>query len=373
MHELVWSWRTSAWGCPIDCAAAASATPPKVAWQKCEVVETPEVLNDPVVLHHSVKFTGLNPGTTYEYSAGDGTEAGSSEWRIVSTAPAPGGDFALMYLGDPQCGLEGWGKLLEGAFARHPNVGALLIAGDLVDRGNERTNWDHFFLRASRVFGRVPLMPCAGNHEYLDRGPFLYRALMDLPQNGPDGADHGLVYSFEYADAFIAVLDSTRAVFDAVEANRQAEWLDRVLAETKRTWKLVMFHHPVYASHVSRLYPELQAAWVPVFDRHSVDLVLQGHDHAYLRTHPLRENRRADASEAGTTDVVAVSGDKFCEQDARDYGAVGLTNVSTYQTIEVSAPDQRLTFRAWDAAGHEVDRFVIDKRRRSSRAPMCAN
>ena len=27
---------------------------------------------------------------------------------------------------------------------------------------------------------------------------------------------------------------------------------------------------------------------MPIFDKHHVDLVLQGHDHAYLRTYPLR-------------------------------------------------------------------------------------
>ena len=68
-----------------------------------------------------------------------------------------------------------------------PDAAFLLIAGDLVDRGNERTNWDHFFLRAAGVFERLPLMPCVGNHEYLDQGPRLYRAFFDLPRNGPAG------------------------------------------------------------------------------------------------------------------------------------------------------------------------------------------
>ena len=228
-------------------------------------------------------------------------------------------------------------SLLHAAYRRHPDIDFLLIAGDLVDRGNERTNWDHFFLRAADVFDRVPFMPCVGNHEYLDMGPRLYRAFFELPKNGPAGIDPELVYQFECGDAFFAMLDSTMAVADAGQARRQAEWLDAALGQTHATWKLVIFHHPVYPSHPWRDTPNLREFWVPVFDRHHVDLVLQGHDHAYLRTHPLREHHRAADPGAGTTYVVAVSGDKFVDQVQRDYIEVGYTGLSTYQTIEIKA------------------------------------
>ena len=85
----------------------------------------------------------------------------------------------------------------------------IFLTGDLVDRGNERTNWDHFFLRAESIFDRVPVMPAVGNHEYLDQGPRLYNSFFRLPSNGPDGVTPGLVYHFQYGGAFFAVLDST--------------------------------------------------------------------------------------------------------------------------------------------------------------------
>jgi hypothetical protein len=303
----------------------------------------------------------LIPGTKYQYRVGDGTDRGTTGWEVVHTAPSPGATFRLLYLGDPQCGLERWGKLLALAKERHPDIGAILIAGDLVDRGNERTNWDHFFLRAAGVFRQVPVMPCSGNHEYLDKGPVLYRGFFALPENGPPDIDHELVYSFEYADAFIAVLDSTLAVSDPAKAQAQAVWLDQALSRTSRTWKLVMFHHPVYASHKTRENPALRDTWVPVFDRHHVDLVLQGHDHAYLRTYRMRANQRAASDAEGTVYIVSVSGDKYYEQDPRDYTEVGFTNVSTYQTIDVNPRAARLLYQAWNEAGREVDRLVIER------------
>ena len=237
----------------------------------------------------------------------------------------------------------------------------VVLAGDLVDRGNERTNWDHFFLRAAPVFDRLPVMPCVGNHEYLDVGPRLYRAFFELPHNGPRGIEPDLVYSFEVGDVCFAVLDSTLAVSDPAAAPRQADWLDETFGRTRAAWKLVMFHHPVYPSHPWRDMPALREHWVPIFDKHHVDLVLQGHDHAYLRTYPLRSTSRSSGRSEGTIYVIAVSGDKYVEQTERDYVATGLAGVSTYQTIEIDPRADRLNYRAWTEEGRVVDAFQIDK------------
>jgi hypothetical protein len=370
-RALVWTWRTdpSASGSAVRLAQAAKdglgpADPSRVRIVQGEAhpIDTPDLLNDPQVLRHSAAVTDLEPGTAYAYSVGDGTSTGWSPWGVVRTGPANPGRFSLLYLGDAQCGLEGWGKLLEAAYRHCPEAGAVLLAGDLVDRGNERTNWDHFFLRAAGVFDRVPFMPCVGNHEYLDQGPRLYRAFFELPGNGPPEVDSRLVYSFRYGAAFIAVVDSTLAVSHPRMARVQAEWLDRELGRSREDWKLVMFHHPVFASHTTRESPALRDAWVPVFDKHRVDLVLQGHDHAYLRTYPMRGGQRVGPGEHGTTYVVSVSGDKYYDQNPRDYTEFGTTHVSTYQTLEFDVAAGRLTYVARDIRGTEIDRFVIDKR-----------
>lgn len=328
------------------------------------LVEVPDVLNDPVIRRHRVVVRGLEPGEGYLYSLRDGTAGGWGPWRTVKTAPERGQPLRFLYLGDAQTGLERWGKLLETATRRHPAIDFLVLAGDLVDRGNERTNWDHFFLRAAPVFDHLPLMPCVGNHEYLDVGPRLYRAFFELPRNGPRGIDPGLAYSFEAGDACFAVLDSTLAVWDADAARRQAGWLDETLSRTKARWKIAIFHHPVYPAHPWRDMPALREHWVPVFDRHHVDLVLQGHDHSYQRTYPLRGHRPACGPDRGTTYVIAVSGDKFVDQARRANVAVGLTEVSTYQTIEIDPRADRLTYLAWTEEGRVVDGFEIDGARR---------
>ena len=375
-RRLVWSWRTA----PTVKASVVRiaparyqtpeddpASPPDLSDVRevrgsAEPVRSPGLLNDPVVLRHTVTVDGLEPDTTYYYAVGDGTPRNWGPWRTVKTGPARPKRLEFLYLGDAQTGFEGWGALVTAAYRRHPGMDAILLAGDLVDRGNERTNWDHFFLRAAPVFDRVPVMPAVGNHEYLDRGPWLYSSTFRLPGDGPEGVDPGLVYSFRYGDAFFAVLDSTSAVMSDAQADRQAEWLDRALASSREGWKFVMVHHPIYPSHPVRDNPRIRERWVPVIDRHHVDMVLQGHDHAYLRTPPMKDHRRVSTSADGTTYVVAVSGDKFVHsQPKRDYIEVGRTDVSTYQTIEIDESARRLTYRSWTIDGEVVDSFVIQK------------
>ena len=265
--ELSFTWRTDPTVKASALLIAPQADPDagRIEVGDAHTVESVGLLNDPIILRHRVIATGLKPATTYTYSVGDGSRDGWSPWHAIRTAPRAPRDFGFLYLGDAQCGLEKWGELLHAARERRPDAAFLLLAGDLVDRGNERTNWDHFFLRAAGVFEEIPFMPAVGNHEYLDRGPMIYRATFDLPRNGPGGVDPNLVYSFEYSDAFVAVLDSNLGIYDSTLAQAQAEWLDRKLAATKATWKFVTFHHPVHASHVSRSNPELGAAWGPVF------------------------------------------------------------------------------------------------------------
>lgn len=369
-RELVFTWRTSddvaASAVRIATAADGESRPLdprmiRVVTGDSSVVEVANVLNDPVIRRHRVAVDGLEPGRGYVYSLGDGTNGGWTDWRTVQTAPGPDRVVRFLYLGDAQTGLAGWGRLLTAAARQTPAVDFLILAGDLVDRGNERTNWDHFFLRAAGVFDRLPLMPCVGNHEYLDVGPRLYLANFGLPPNGPLGIDAGLVYSFEAGDAFFAVLDSTLAVWDPVMARRQAEWLDRALDRTHSRWKIAVFHHPVYPSHPWRDMPALREYWVPVFDRHHVDLVLQGHDHSYQRTHPLRNHRRASGPAEGTIYLIAVSGDKYVEGVQRDVVAKAMSRVSTYQTIQIDPKSRRLTYEARTADGRLVDSFTITK------------
>jgi 3',5'-cyclic AMP phosphodiesterase CpdA len=271
-----------------------------------------------------------------------------------------------MYLGDAQCGLEGWGDLVKAAVARRPDLRAILLAGDLVDRGNERSNWDHFFLRAAGVVDRIPFLPAVGNHEYLDRGPVHYSASFTLPENGPPRIDPGLAYRIDLGSLRLIVLDSNLGKYDARLAANQGAWMKEQFQASSASWRVVMFHHPVHASHPTRENPELARAWAPLFEECGVDLVLQGHDHAYLRTYPMRGSTACleptSPDQRPPIYVVSVSGEKFSPQGVRPYAARAFAEKSTVQFLSIDTAKGTLTYSALDARGAEVDRFALERR-----------
>ena len=318
-------------------------------------LETPTLLNDSVIYRHTAVLRGLAPGTTYVYSVGDGSEDGWTEPAEFTTAPASAQPFSFIYLGDAQNGLDRWGALVHTAFRSRPEAAFYIMAGDLVNRGAERDDWDSLFHNAEGIYDRRTLVPVIGNHECQGRKPELYLKEFALPNNGPKGIEPERAYSFEYGKALFVILDSNLAPAP------QTAWLEQKLSQTQAAWKFVVYHHPAYSSGGNRDNLEVRSAWVPLFDKYHVDMVLQGHDHAYLRTYPLRAGQRVPSPKEGTVYVISVSGTKSYAQEKHDYTEFGISNVATFQVLDIQTNPDRLLYRAYDAGAKLRDELVIEK------------
>ena len=123
------------------------------------------LLNDPVVHRHSAVLEGLGPATTYLYCVGDGSGEGWSPFYEFTTAPDGIEPFSFFYMGDAQNGLERWGSLIQKSYVSRPDAAFYVMAGDLVDRGAERDDWDVFFENAAGVFANPQITPALGNPE----------------------------------------------------------------------------------------------------------------------------------------------------------------------------------------------------------------
>lgn len=311
--------------------------------------------NDPIVHRHSVDLTGLAPGTTYVYCVGDGSAAGWSELAEFTTAPGGTAGFAFVYMGDPQNGFERWGALARAALRHRPDAAFYVLAGDLVNRGNERDDWDSLFANATGIFDRRPVVPALGNHDCQGGHPTMYLQQFALPHNGPSELEPERAYSLLYGNALLVVLDSN------TDPVRQAAWVEAQLAGTSAKWKFVAYHHPAYSSAPNRDNVRVREHWTPLFDRYQVDLALQGHDHAYLRTYPLKAGERSSDPKEGTRYVVSVSGNKMYRQEKQPHTEIGLTNVATFQVIDIQRQGDRLVYRSYDIDGDLRDHLVIEK------------
>lgn len=360
--EITIQWRTSAgaasdpvlWYAPENDAEF-------VAYARAETMtlRSRQVVNDPAIDLHRVRLTGLEPGGQYAFGvSADGGE-NWSEVRHFHTAAEPGAQtWQFVYLGDPQNGLDEWGDLIRQGYERFPEIRFWMISGDLIDHGTERDNWDQFFAEGSTVFDRSAMVPAIGNHDSHGGHPTLYLQQFALPDNGSEHLDPGRTYHLTYQDMLIVVMDSN---YDLIEPETQTEWLDRVLGASDARWKVVIYHHPFYASRPGRDNQPLRDAWGPIFDRHNVDIAFQGHDHAYMRTVPMRGHRPAEPGEHGTIYLVALSGTKMYEQELRDIAAFGTTNERTYQLIEMDSAAGTLSYRAINAEGETIDAFDLAK------------
>lgn len=347
-------WRTAVGSAnhQLRYAPADRDAAPLVVAAESREIHTSDVANDPKVMRHTVALDALQPGTTYRYAIGDGQVWGNES--TFTTAPADDQPFTFVYMGDAQNGLDTWGELVRKARAAHPEAAFHVMAGDLVNWGERRDDWDLLFHNARGVYDNRPLVPAIGNHEVDQGRAALYVDQFDLPRNGPAGIEPERAYAMEYAGAQFVVLDSN------LPPAQQTQWLDDTLGASDARWKFVVYHHPLYSTKPDdRGQPELKAAWAPVFEKHRVDLVLQGDDHAYLRTFPMKGDQVVATPAEGPVYIHAVAGTKMYKQSDAPYIARRFTDIATYQVIDIDGG--RLAYKAYDVHGSVLDEFTIEK------------
>lgn len=313
-------------------------------------LEDSRILSDPSVLQHTVELRGLVPDTDWEYRVG--TPQGSwTPTHAFRTAPAAGRPFSFVWLSDTHNRLD-TAELLQAARRIDPEAAFCAITGDLVGTGQYRDDWDQFFAHVADFACERPIVPAIGNHDALDGlGADLYLRLFALPRNGAPRLQPERSYSFVYGDALFIILDST----DDVEA--QAPWLEKVLRRSRERWKFALFHFPPYA--LSRDYPEIEGAWVPLFDRYDVQFVLCGHVHHLQRNRPMRAGRPLAEGEPGTIYLTTVAvGQRPTIGEIPAYAAVAMEpGPPLYHVFEVA--DDTVRVRCRDASGKVWDEFTV--------------
>jgi hypothetical protein len=142
----------------------------------------------------------------------------------------------------------------------------------------------------------IPMVTCIGNHE-VKGGYGALRSDGPLFFNLHDGLFAERSYAtLDFGDYLSLVLLDSGHV--AAIDGEQASWLDQALAERSERPNLIVVNHvPAYPSYRKSEGEggkagtgELNRAhWVPLFEKHNVDVVLEHHDHTFKRTHPLKD------------------------------------------------------------------------------------
>jgi 3',5'-cyclic AMP phosphodiesterase CpdA len=178
------------------------------------------------------------------------------------------------------------------ALLKQSDPDLLLLLGDIVYPHGGNKDYDSKYFRPyAEWLHRIPFFPALGNHDYGFKGAEKGRRRFE---EGYHRIHHKPpYYSFDAGPAHFVSLDSNQAY--GIEAaapigpgSPQRLWLEEDLASSKAPWKFVFLHVPLYTSmthHGDNTF--LRESLEPLFRKHKVDAVFQGHDHFYERSHPI--------------------------------------------------------------------------------------
>ena len=263
--------------------------------------------------------------------------------------------YSFLYMGDVQDELDGgFDSLLPSIMERNRQTSFLLFGGDLIERPMD-CYWDLVFRSLDTFATRYPIVCVPGNHEYLKglSRKLERRFTLTFPYFEVEDESDNALYSFAKGDARFFLLDSNKDIWNLGE---QREWLKKQLAESKERWKIVVLHHPLHSIKGAANNLGVWAYFDGVIKEAGVDLVLQGHEHAYARS-------CVDVSESGevTSPLYLVTYCSRKDYAMKFYGDVEKwgTDDRYYQRISVS--EDSLVIQTYGAEHNLYDDVVLVK------------
>ncbi|MDX1611360.1 MAG: metallophosphoesterase family protein, partial [Candidatus Thermoplasmatota archaeon] len=263
----------------------------------------------------------LSPSSTYDYRVVVGEER--SEMATFTTAPAPGtpGTITITHFADhgtnhpANTRSDGEAPAENVALAASLSPDVHLVSGDTSYAEGDPVQWDLYLEMIEPLARTVPYMTVPGNHERegtpATTGDVLGFANYDARFAMPEPSEEERWWQTQLGRTVIIGLNSETAcagdpgtslapgpgvscqTSNQLEAQEdQLAFLEGVLSAASQDpgvdWIVVFLHHTLWSSAQHGSIALLQEHYGSVFDAYGVDVVLQGHDHVYERTHPIR-------------------------------------------------------------------------------------
>lgn len=382
---VTWESTTPTRAAKIRIGPSAAALTPRGGYSW--TTPAPEVgfgSNEPATSMHEVHLCKLEPGRTYYYQVGGGTPEVWSATQSFTTVPASGA-ITVGILGDARDKVDVWQRVQQRM--RDRAVSMQVTTGDLVFTGTQESLYDKWLGAIWKdpadpnhfvTLGQQMMVMVAGNHEN-DAARF-YGAFA-IPGTGPYAESYA---SFDAGNTHFVVLDDQPLALlgGGEQAKVILAWLEEDLrgADGNRDevpFVLVVHHRGLYTTsrHADDSdVLDLRKTLAPMYDAHHVDLVVNGHDHAFERTKPLHagvDPRAAPTlSTPGTVYVVnagagadayEVGAAAFIEKSAKFGGGTSFDGLYGVLTLE----GRKLTFASYGltAAGNDpvIDSFDLVK------------
>ena len=258
-----------------------------------KILEFDAISSSGVAKGSKVTVNGLDPGTTYIYQVGDGTNWSATREFTTTTSTDK---FSFSAYGDLQAtgaaDMAHWIAAAATLEAMDQKPFFSLNVGDIVDNDN---NWGYHSHYSSLFdqrtgFANIDMVATYGNHEYMGTpNADIIKFLNGHPTlESSDKYDIAKVgdgtYASVYGNMIVIGLDweSKGGGYTAVQRQtEQGKWLDEVLtAHADITWKIITLHYEIPNTSFT---PTSMATLGPVLDKHNVQVVFCGHGHSFRR------------------------------------------------------------------------------------------
>ena len=221
---------------------------------------------------HVVRLTRLTPGVHYTYTvAADSAVLAEGTFR---TAPIRAGSFTFAVVGDFGSGNEHEKAVASLIESWHPDF-VLTVGDNSYPLGSRALLDRNIFGPYAGVMRMSAWFPALGNHDVKGNG-----GKPELEAFHSLGTERW--YRFTWGNTATVVLDSNSSVGPGSTQLRFA----RSALALASCFRFAAWHHPPWEPPGSSFSPGLRRNIVPLVERDGVQVVFEGHLHAYARSRP---------------------------------------------------------------------------------------
>ncbi len=267
--------------------------------------------------------------------------------------------FVFLFFGDTQETEGGDNKytvfsdLIEAAVEIENNPDFLVIAGDVVDDGNDEEQWSSLINILNEKAKGIEYYFAVGNHDDTE----LQTKYFDLSTRPHISGDNSF-YSFDYENTHFTFMDSN--LMGAAE-QETIDWLENDLKNSEKKYKIAVFHHPPYVAidnfkDVMRAETILRE-YIPIMEKYGIDLVLTAHQHVYMRTLPILEGEVTEKND-GIVYLISNSSEKSYTATEKHYTAATYNEGAVYSSISIT--DDLITVETRNSKNEIIDNFILE-------------
>ena len=322
---------------------------------------------------YSATITGLTADTTYHYRIYTGG-VDLTPWSDVTFTTAPPTSatqvtFAALGDGRPnsttadpnQAAWDVAAEMAQHDFAFAVHSGDIVYGGG--DCSGSNSGWNQYLNAYFDVYEDslkdTPFYTAIGNHE-LNSGYCGYDSYTDvyyLPENAPSSATEHY-YSFDWGNVHVVALNTEE---NFSNGSTQYNWLENDLQNTDKRWIVAAFHRPPYSSGPHGGNSDVRDELTPILEQYGVDVVLNGHDHDYERTCPIKDDACTTIDDGGVVYfVTGGAGAPLYDQDDPNAWFTAKYRKSHHFML-LSVNDCQMNIQVIDDNGSQIDSYQIDK------------